>query len=124
MRHNCKSKSLSIGPQSRISETLGFRIALYFDKAKVVQNFTLSNLTSKKKSTFSHSIAIGDELVLKHNNPAHGFLTTSIRSSGIFRENNPGPAKSFSERTALLLETSNSKSETGGTILISRTWGT
>ncbi|KAF7874316.1 hypothetical protein EAF04_002988 [Stromatinia cepivora] len=54
----------------------------------------------QQKELYSHSKALGDELVLKHNDPSHGFLTTCIRPFGIFGENDPGSVKSFAERAA------------------------
>ncbi|APA07519.1 hypothetical protein sscle_03g022890 [Sclerotinia sclerotiorum 1980 UF-70] len=54
----------------------------------------------QQKELYSHSKALGDELVLAHNDPTHGFLTTCIRPSGIFGENEPGSVKSFVERVA------------------------
>lgn len=51
------------------------------------------------KELYSYPKALGDELVLKHNNPADGFLTTCIRPASIFGKND-GSAKSFVDRAA------------------------
>ncbi|KAJ8059530.1 hypothetical protein OCU04_011188 [Sclerotinia nivalis] len=51
-------------------------------------------------SVIHDAVTLADELVLKHNDPTHSFLTTCIRPSGIFGENDPGSVKSFAERAA------------------------
>ncbi|TGO48779.1 hypothetical protein BCON_0230g00220 [Botryotinia convoluta] len=92
------------------AEKLGVKAFVYTSSASVIhdavsdlievdESYPLVFLPTQKE-IYSHSKALADELVLKHNNPAHGFLTTSIRPSSIFGENDPGSVKSFAEKAA------------------------
>ncbi|KAI9643946.1 hypothetical protein NHQ30_007297 [Ciborinia camelliae] len=92
------------------AETLGVKAFIYTSSASVhhdaVSDQTEMDETHPlvflptQKELYSHSKALGDQLVLDHNNPAQKFLTTCIRPSGIFGENDPGSVKSFVERAA------------------------
>ncbi|TGO30857.1 hypothetical protein BPAE_0003g01430 [Botrytis paeoniae] len=66
------------------AEKLGVKAFVYTSSASVIHD----------------AVTLVDELILKHNNPAHGFLTTSIWPSSIFGENDPGSVKSFAEKAA------------------------